>query len=67
LNISDCGLNQYHGHWLLYDALHAIITMILKLNKEYEISYSMDNLMDDDFVIVLELSLFASNTKNNNI
>jgi len=41
--------------------------MILKLNKEYEISYSMDNLMDDDFVIVLELSLFASNTKNNNI
>ncbi len=37
--------------------------MTLKLKKEYGISYSMDNLMDDDFVIVLKLSLFASNIK----
>ncbi len=40
--------------------------MTLKLKKECGISYSMDNLMDDDFVIVLELSLFVSNIKRKN-
>jgi hypothetical protein len=48
---------------LLYEALHATIIMTLKPKKEYGISYSMDNLMDDDFVIVLKLSLFAPNIK----
>ncbi len=35
--------------------------MSLYFRKQIGISSSMDNLMDDDFVVVMELSLFASN------
>jgi len=29
--VSAYVLNQYHGHWLLFDVLNAIITLNLKL------------------------------------
>jgi hypothetical protein len=35
--------------------------MSLYFRKKIGISSSMDNLMDDDFVVAMELSLFASN------
>jgi hypothetical protein len=35
--------------------------MILNLEKKYGISSSMYNLMDDDFVVDLQLSLLAFN------
>jgi hypothetical protein len=49
--ISVCLLNQYHGHWLLFDVLNATITMSLKLKEEFEISSNLQNFIDDDFVI----------------
>jgi hypothetical protein len=40
-------------HWLLFDALHATITMALKLKEEYGMAPSMDNLMEDYIVVAL--------------
>lgn len=52
-------LNQSHGHWLFFNALHIIITTTLKLKEEFRISTS--TLMDDDYVIALEFSFFTFN------
>jgi hypothetical protein len=41
--------------------LHIIITTILKVKEEFRISTS--TLMDDDYVIALELSFFTFNIK----
>ncbi len=32
--VSACVINQSHGHWLLNDTLHSIISMSLKLKEE---------------------------------
>jgi hypothetical protein len=32
--VTTCVLNQFRGHWLLSDALHATITTNLKLKKK---------------------------------
>jgi len=56
-------LNQYCGHWLLFDVLNAIITISLKLKEEFEISSNLQDLIDDDFVVAQELSLFASSIR----
>jgi hypothetical protein len=48
------------GHWLLFDALNATITMSLKFKKEFGISFNLEDLIDNNFVVVLELSLVAS-------
>jgi hypothetical protein len=61
--ITVCVLNQYCGHWLLFDVLNAIITMSLKLKEEFVISSNLQDLIDDDFVVAQELSLFASSTR----
>ncbi len=37
--------------------------MSLKLKEEYEISFNLQDLIDDDFVIAQKLSLFASNIR----
>ncbi len=55
--------NQFHGHWLFFDALHAKIIMALKLNKEYGMTPSMTNLMEDDIVVGLELSMLTFNIR----
>jgi hypothetical protein len=38
--------------------------MTLKLKEEYGIALSMNNLMEDAFGVVLELSMFTYNIKN---
>jgi hypothetical protein len=46
--------------YVLDHALHATITMALKL-KRFRITPSMVNLMKDDMTMILELCMFASN------
>jgi len=48
------------GHSLLFYALNAIITMSLKLFLKIEISFNLEDLIDNNFVVALELSLVAS-------
>ncbi len=48
------------GIGLLFDALNAIITVTLKLKKEFGISFNLEDLIDNNFVVALELSLVAS-------
>jgi hypothetical protein len=50
LVVNACVLNQSHGHWLLTNAFHFVITMNTKL-------------MDEDLGMVNELTLLASNIK----
>jgi len=57
-------LNQSKDHWLLDDALNNAIIMSSKLKEDVGIVQNLDQFMDDDFAIILELSLFASNIKN---
>jgi hypothetical protein len=64
LVVSACVLNQSYGHWLTFNVLHAIINMTLKFKEEYGIAFSMNNLMEDGFGVVLELSMFTCNIKN---
>ncbi len=61
--ISACVLNQFHGHWLFSSVLNVTITMNLKLKKEYGISLNLQDLIDDDYIVAHELSLFASNIR----
>ncbi len=61
--VNVCVLNQSHGHWLLFDALHVTITMTLKLKEDFLIAPSMENLMEDGFGVDLELYMIASNIK----
>jgi hypothetical protein len=63
LVVSDCVLNQSCGHWLPFDALNAIIIMSLKLKEKYEISSNLQDLIDDEYLVTHELSLFTSNIK----
>ncbi len=58
--MSAYALNQFHGHWLLFDALNAIIILNLKL-KEFGISFNLEDSINDDSIVVLELSLLALN------
>jgi DNA-binding Xre family transcriptional regulator len=58
-----CVLNQSHGHWLFFDALHAKIIMALKLKEDYGMTPSMTNLMEDDIVVGLELSMLTFNIR----
>jgi len=51
LVINACVLNQSRGHWLLFDALNVIITMNLKLKKEFKIALNLQDLIDGDFVV----------------
>jgi hypothetical protein len=55
--------NQSHGHWLLSDVLHSIISMSLRLKEENKIILSFESLMEDDSIIFNELSLLAFNTR----
>ncbi len=60
LVISDYVLNQSRGHWLLSDALNAIIIMNLKFKEEFRISSNLQDLIDDDSIVAQELSLFLT-------
>jgi hypothetical protein len=52
-------LNQFHGCWLLSDALLSTISMNLKLKEENDIVPSFDSLMENDANVVNELALLA--------
>jgi len=58
-----CIFNQSHGHWLLSDALHFTISMSLKLKKENQVVLSFENLMEEDSIIVNELTLLVFNIR----
>jgi hypothetical protein len=59
--VTTCVLDQSHGHWLLSDALHSTITMNTKLVEELQNLPNFDNIMDEDFRMVIELTLLVSN------
>jgi hypothetical protein len=63
LVVISCVLNQSKSHWLLSDALQFAIIMCLKFREEITNPSTLVNLIDDDFEIVFELSLFTSNIK----
>jgi len=46
------------------DALSFAIYIYLKLRKEIGISISFDNFMDEESIVVFELSFWAFNIKN---
>ncbi len=58
-----CVLNQFSSHWLLYDALQYAIIMCLKIKEEVTYPPPQVNLIDDDYGIAFELSLFVTNIK----
>jgi hypothetical protein len=47
-------------YWLLLDTLNATIIMSLKLKEEFGISSSLEDLINDNSIVALELSLLAS-------
>jgi len=61
--ISACVINQSHGHWLLSDVLHFVISLSLKLKEENKSIRSFESLMEDDSIISNELSLLAFNIR----
>jgi hypothetical protein len=61
--VTTCVLDQSHGHWLLSDALHSIRTMNTKLIEEWQNLLYFDNIMDEDFGMVIELTLLTSNIR----
>ncbi len=63
LVIIACVLNQSKDHQLLNDALNNAITMSSKLKEDVGIVQNFNQFLDDDFAIILELSLFAFNIK----
>jgi len=58
-----CVLHQSHGHWLLNDVLHFLISMRLKLKVKNKIILSFESLVEDDSIIYDEFSLLAFNIK----
>jgi hypothetical protein len=58
-----CVLNQSHGHILLSNALHSIISMNLRLKEENQVFFSFEILMHDDSIIGNELALMAFNIR----
>jgi hypothetical protein len=63
LIVNACVLNQSYGHWLLFDALNATMIMSLKLKEEYGISSNLKDLIANNSIVALELSLLASNIR----
>ncbi len=63
--VSACVLNQFNNHQLLFCALQSTITMCLKCMEKFTspIFLAQISLIDDDFGITLELSLFITNIK----
>jgi hypothetical protein len=47
-------LNKSCGHWLLFDALNAIVSMSLKLKQETRILFRLNDLINDNSVVALE-------------
>jgi len=54
-------LNQSHGYWLLSDVLNFVISIILKLKDALDVLPSLQNLMEEESIIVDELTSLAFN------
>jgi len=54
-------LNQSHGYWLLSDVLNSIISIILKLKDALDVLPSLQNVMEEESIIVDELTSLAFN------
>jgi hypothetical protein len=63
LVVIACVLNQSKSHWLFFDALQSAIIMCLKYREKIINPCAQVSLIDDDFGIAFELSLFASNIR----
>ncbi len=61
--VNACVLNQFCNHWLFFDELQSTITMCLKCWGKVTNPLALVNLIDDDFGITFELSLFAIHVK----
>jgi hypothetical protein len=60
-------LNQSHGYWLLSDVLNSVISIILKLKDALDVLPSLQNLMEEESIIVDELTSLAFNIKKGNL
>jgi hypothetical protein len=49
-------LNQFHGHWLLSNALHFAISLNLKQKDDNELLPCFESLMKDESNLVNELT-----------
>jgi hypothetical protein len=58
-----CVLNQSKSHWLLSNALQSTTIMHLKFKEKIINPSTLVSLIDDDFGIAFELSLFTSNIR----
>jgi hypothetical protein len=58
-----CVFNQFREHWLFSDALHFTIFLSFKFRKNNEFLPSFQSLMEDEFGLVNELTLLASNIR----
>ncbi len=63
LIVNACVLNQFAGHWLLFNTLNFAITMSSKAKEEVNAKPSFESLMDDDSGIFVELASLASNIR----
>ncbi len=54
-------LNQSHGYWLLSDVLNSVTSIILKLKDVLDVLPSLQNLMEEESIIVDELTSLAFN------
>jgi hypothetical protein len=54
--VSTCVLKQSCGHWLLNDALDSTISMVLKLKDAHKILPNLQNLMEEESIVVVELT-----------
>jgi hypothetical protein len=54
-------LNQSHGYWLLSDVLNSVTSIILKLKDALDVLPSLQNLMEEESIIVDELTSLAFN------
>ncbi len=61
--VSTCVWNQLHGHLLLSDVLNYAISMILKLRVGPNVLPFLRNLMEEESIIVDELTSFAYNIR----
>jgi len=61
--VSSCVFNQSKSHWLLSNALYFAIIMCLKFREKITNPSTLINLINDNFGIAFELSLFTSNIK----
>jgi hypothetical protein len=61
--VSAYVLNQSHRHWLLFDAWNATITSSFKFKEEFGSSSNLEDLIYDDPILALELSLLTSNIR----